>query len=532
MNIAPLVHIDNLHVGFKQAGIVNPVVHGVDMTLFPDETLALVGESGSGKSITAQSILRLIPEDLITYPEGKIHFRGKNILDMNHDDLRRIRGNHIGMIFQEPMSSLNPLHTIEKQINETLIVHKRLSTSQATSKTLEWLEKVGIRNPEARLKAYPHQLSGGERQRVMIAMALINEPEVLIADEPTTALDVTIQAQILDLIKSLQRSLKMSVLFITHDLGIVRQIADRVTVMKDGKLVETGNVEDVFRQPKHAYTINLLAAEPDTDPPDADAAADPVVRIEDLRVWYPITGGILKRVKDYVKAVDGIELTVKKGHSLGVVGESGSGKTTLGRAILKLEKSQGKIWFDDQPLHEIDSEKMKTLRSRMQIIFQDPYGSLSPRMPVGKIIGEGLLVHDRAEKETHEEKIVQAMREVGLNPDDRHRYPHEFSGGQRQRIAIARALVLKPQLLILDEPTSSLDRTIQFQVIELFKKLQTRYQLTYIFISHDLKVVKSLCHDMIIIKNGKAVEAGPSKLIFEHPRHEYTRELIRTAFQR
>lgn len=527
----PLLALHNLHIGFKKGDKIERVVHGIDLDIQENETLALVGESGSGKTVTAQAILRLFSENWIAYPEGEILFEGRNILTMDVPELRSIRGNEISMIFQEPMSSLNPLHTIEKQLNETLFLHKGLSPGKATPIALEWLKKVGMRDPENKLKSFPHQLSGGERQRVMIAMALANEPKLLIADEPTTALDVTIQAQILNLIESLQREFKMAVLFITHDLGIVRRISDRVAVMHQGKLVETESVRKIFKRPKHAYTRLLLAAEPSDEPPESDPNIESILKLQNLKVWFPIQRGIFRLTKDYVKAVDGITLNLKKGRTLGVVGESGSGKTTLGKAILCLQKSKGDIWFKGQPLHNLKPEKIRPLRLQMQVIFQDPYGSLNPRMSVEQIIGEGLKIHKIGDQQSREKLVIDTMREVGLEPGHRHRFPNEFSGGQRQRIALARALVLKPQIIVLDEPTSSLDRTIQFQVIELLKRLQVKYNLSYIFISHDLKVVKSLCHDLVIMRNGKIVEAGSARDIFKNPKHSYTKELLATAFK-
>src|SRR5271157_798599 len=528
---SPLLKITNLHIGFRKAGAVRNVVHGADIVLQENETLGLVGESGSGKTVTAQAILRLIPETLIAYPEGEITFRGRKILAMSGTELLGIRGNEIGMIFQEPMSSLNPLHTVEQQLNETLGLHQGLSGSRASGVSLQWLQKVGLRDAEKRLKAYPHQLSGGERQRVMIAMALANRPRLLIADEPTTALDVTIQAQILALIKSLQRDLRMAVLFITHDLGIVRRFADRVSVMHDGRIVETGPAEEIFQNPRDPYTRALLDTEAPGDSPIPDAGRPVLMRTRDLKVWFPIQRGFLRRTIGYVKAVDGASIQIRRGQTLGVAGESGSGKTTLGRAVLRLLRSTGQIHFEDVPLNGLKAEQLRPLRRRMQIIFQDPFGSLSPRMSVEQIIGEGLLVHNVGDPQERDQKIVEAMTEVGLDPAERHRYPHEFSGGQRQRIALARALVLKPSLLVLDEPTSSLDRTIQFQVIELLRRLQEKHDLSYIFISHDLKVLKALCHELAIMREGRIVEAGPAREIFANPQHPYTKELLSTAFQ-
>jgi len=526
-----LISIRNLHIGFRKGRRIDEVVHGVDLDIYKNETLALVGESGSGKTVTAQAVLRLFPESVIAYPHGEILFARRNILSMNNNQLQEIRGSEISMIFQEPMTSLNPLHTVEKQINEALFLHRGLAPSKASPIALDWLRRVGLSDPEKKMFSFPHQLSGGERQRVMIAMALVNEPQLLIADEPTTALDVTIQAQILELMKELQRQLHMSVLFITHDLGIVRRIADRVAVMHDGLIVETESNRRIFSKPAHPYTKKLLAAEPKGESPPSDPEREAVVTTRELKVWFPIQRGILRLTKGHVKAVDGVTLKVRKGQTLGVVGESGSGKTTLGKALLRLEQSDGEIWFEDQALHTADPKALRPLRRRMQVIFQDPFGSLSPRMSVEQIIGEGLVINKIGTAASREKRIIEVMKEVGLDPEHRHRYPHEFSGGQRQRIALARALVLQPDLLILDEPTSSLDRTIQFQVIELLKSLQVRHGISYIFISHDLKVVKGLCHDIVIMKNGKIVEEGQAREIFSNPRHPYTKELLATAFE-
>ena len=528
---APLVSIRNLHIGFRKGRRIDEVVHGVDLSIYPNETVALVGESGSGKTVSAQAVLRLFPESIIAYPHGEILFEDRDILTMDNSQLQQIRGSEISMIFQEPMTSLNPLHTVEKQINEALFLHRGLPPSKASPIALEWLKRVGLNDPEKRLLSFPHQLSGGERQRVMIAMALVNEPKLLIADEPTTALDVTIQAQILELMKELQRELAMSVLFITHDLGIVRRIADRVAVMHDGLIVETESNRKIFSEPRHSYTKKLLAAEPRGESPPSDPDREAVVTTRDLKVWFPIQRGVLRLTKGHVKAVDGVNLKVRRGQTLGVVGESGSGKTTLGKALLRLERSVGEIWFQDKALHAVDSKSLRPLRRKMQVIFQDPFGSLSPRMSVEQIIGEGMVINKIGSSDDRERRIIEVMKEVGLDPDHRHRYPHEFSGGQRQRIALARALVLQPDLLILDEPTSSLDRTIQFQVIELLKSLQQRHGLSYIFISHDLKVVKGLCHDIVIMKNGKIVEEGQARKIFSNPQHPYTQELLATAFE-
>ncbi len=528
---APLVEIRGLRIAFRKGASLTEVVHGASLTIGRNETLALVGESGSGKTITAQAILRLLPESLIAYPEGEVLFEGRDVLRMSPPELLGIRGDRIGMIFQEPMTSLNPLHTVERQLDEALLLHRGLAPAKASPVSLEWLRRVGLEAPENKLKAYPHQLSGGERQRVMIAMALLNEPDLLIADEPTTALDVTIQAQILRLIKQLQAELGMAVLFITHDLGIVRRVADRVAVMHDGYIVETGETTGIFAKPQHDYTRKLLAAEPRSEAQAGDPSRPVVLRATGLRVWFPIQTGVLRRTTDFVKAVDGIGIELREGQTLGIAGESGSGKTTLGRALLRLVKSEGEIEFDGMAVHSMGSEELRALRRRMQIIFQDPFGSLNPRMSVEQIIGEGLEVNRLGDRAERASVIADTMREVGLDPENRNRYPHEFSGGQRQRIALARALVLKPSLLILDEPTSSLDRTIQFQVTELLRQLQAAHSLSYIFISHDLKVLKSLCHDLVIMRRGKVVEAGSAEEIFARPRAEYTKELLATAFE-
>jgi microcin C transport system ATP-binding protein len=525
-----ILSIEDLHIGFRKGDEVRRVVHGARLAIRQDETLALVGESGSGKSVTAQSILRLIPESLIAYPQGRVLFQGRDVLAMSGNELRAIRGSDIGIIFQEPMTSLNPLHTVEKQLGESLFLHQGLTGSRASALSLEWLERVGLQDPSNKLSAHPHQLSGGERQRVMIALALLNRPKLLIADEPTTALDVTIQAQILTLIKKFQKELGMAVLFITHDLGIVQKVADRVAVMHDGLILEEKGVQEIFARPEHPYTRTLLGSEPTGEPPSSDPSLPVVLHADGLKVWFPIQRGFLRVTHGYVKAVNEVSLIVRRGQTLGVAGESGSGKTTLGRAILRLIRSEGGIQLEGTAVNGASEEDLRALRRRMQIIFQDPFGSLNPRMSVEQIIGEGLLVHDIGAPADRERLIVEAMRDVGLDPGERHRYPHEFSGGQRQRIALARALVLKPTLLVLDEPTSSLDRTIQFQVIELLKSLQGKYGLSYIFISHDLKILKSLCHDLAIMRGGKIVESGPAAQIFADPQHPYTRELLATAF--
>jgi len=524
-----LLVVKNLSVDFIQGEHVTHAVSNASLELNKSETLALVGESGSGKSVTAHSILRLLP-DSASHPEGIIEFEGKNLLQMSEGNIRSIRGNRIGMIFQEPMSSLNPLHSIEKQINEVLFVHQGLGRKQARERTLELLEMVEIQNAEKRLEAFPHELSGGQRQRVMIAMALANKPDVLIADEPTTALDVTVQAQVLQLLSQLQEQFKMAILLITHDLGIVRNHADRVAVMTEGKIIETGKTEKLFLHPQHSYTKILLESEPDGKPVSLNTSASTYVSTKNLKVWFAIKKGVLKRTVDHIKAVDGVTLGISKGHSLGVVGESGSGKSTLGLALLRLIKSEGLIQFGDNYLDTLNQKQITPFRKEMQIVFQDPFGSLSPRMTVEQIVSEGLEIHKLQKKRCQEKQIVNVLKEVGLDSELRHRYPHEFSGGQRQRIAIARALVLKPSFLVLDEPTSSLDRSVQSQVLELLRNLQRKYNLTYLFISHDLKIIQALCHEIIVMKDGIAIETGPTEKIMNNPQNPYTKALLKAAF--
>ncbi|WP_144576193.1 ABC transporter ATP-binding protein [Agrobacterium sp. DE0009] len=529
--IQPLLSVRDLSVAFHQGGATSVAVDHVSFDLMPGEVVALVGESGSGKSVTANSILKLLPYPAASHPSGKILFDGKDMLTLPERSLRAVRGNDITMIFQEPMTSLNPLHTIERQIGEILELHQAITGAEARQRTLELLLQVGIREPEKRLKAYPHELSGGQRQRVMIAMALANRPKLLIADEPTTALDVTVQAQILELLSDLKAKHGMSMLFITHDLGIVRKFADRVCVMTKGKIVETGTVEQVFTDPQHAYTRHLLAAEPKGEPPHSDASKPVVMQGEDIKVWFPIKSGLMRRVVDHVKAVDGIDITLRAGQTVGVVGESGSGKTTLGLALSRLIASEGRISFVGQSIDHYSYEMMKPLRNRLQVVFQDPYGSLSPRMSVGEIIAEGLKVHERSlsavERDT---RVATALEEVGLDPATRWRYPHEFSGGQRQRIAIARAMVLKPRFVMLDEPTSALDMSVQAQVVDLLRDLQAKHELAYLFISHDLKVVKALANDLIVMRHGKVVESGPAAEVFANPQQDYTKALLAAAF--
>ncbi len=526
-----LLSVRNLSVAFHQGGQTSIAVDGVSFDIRKGEVVALVGESGSGKSVSANSILKLLPYPAASHPSGEILFKGKDLLKASDNELRAVRGNDITMIFQEPMTSLNPLHTIERQISEILALHQGMVGEAARNRTLELLNQVGIREPEKRLKAYPHELSGGQRQRVMIAMALANRPELLIADEPTTALDVTVQAQILELLRELKGQHGMSMLFITHDLGIVRKFADRVCVMTKGKIVETGTVEDVFTRPQHDYTRHLLAAEPRGEPPASDTNKPVVMEGNDIRVWFPIKAGFMRKVVDHVKAVDGIDLKLRAGQTLGVVGESGSGKTTLGLALARLISSKGRIAFIGKDIAGYSFREMRPLRNQLQVVFQDPYGSLSPRMSVGEIIAEGLKVHERSlSADERDKRVCWALEEVGLDPSTRWRFPHEFSGGQRQRIAIARAMVLKPRFVMLDEPTSALDMSVQAQVVDLLRDLQQKHDLAYLFISHDLKVVKALANELIVMRFGKVIEQGASADIFRAPKEDYTRALLAAAF--
>jgi microcin C transport system ATP-binding protein len=530
--MAPLLQVRNLGVRFQMPGGAVDAVKNVSFSIAKGETLALVGESGSGKSVTALSIMQLLPYPLARHPEGSsILFNGKELVGAEGKLLRQVRGDQISMIFQEPMTSLNPLHTVEKQINETLFLHKGMGKDQARARTLELLKLVGIPDAVKRLSAFPHELSGGQRQRVMIAMALANEPDLLIADEPTTALDVTIQAQILQLLKELQQQLGMAMLMITHDLGIVRKMADEVCVMTQGEIVEQGDEARIFENPQHPYTRRLLAAEPKGHPLVASAGAPIVMQGDDVKVWFPIRKGVLKRTVDHVRAVDGISVTVREGHTVGVVGESGSGKTTLGLALLRLLSSKGAIRFDGKTIQDLGYKELRPLRRSMQIVFQDPYGSLSPRLSIGQIVAEGLKIHEMGgNEEEREELIVGALQEVGLDPETRHRYPHEFSGGQRQRIAIARAMVLKPRFVVLDEPTSALDMSVQAQIVDLLRELQDRHRLAYLFISHDLKVVRALADEVIVMRDGKVVEQGAATQIFDDPQADYTKALMKAAF--
>ena len=526
-----LLSIRDLSVAFGQGARKVLAVDRVSFDIDKGETVALVGESGSGKSVTALSVMKLLPYPAAHHPSGSVVFKGRELLNMPENEIRHVRGNDITIIFQEPMTSLNPLHTIEKQIGEILLLHQGVTGEAARTRIVQLLGQVGIPDPESRLASYPHQLSGGQRQRVMIAMALANEPDLLIADEPTTALDVTVQAQILKLLKETQTRLGMSMLFITHDLGIVRKLADRVCVMQQGKIVEQGPVERVYTAPEHPYTRALLAAEPKPDPAPPRPSAPVVIKTDDLKVWFPIKRGVLRKVVGHIKAVDGISLEVRKGETLGVVGESGSGKTTLGLAILRLISSQGPVVFMGHTIQGLKFKEMRPYRRDMQIVFQDPYGSLSPRMSVSDIIEEGLWVHHphlTAGERTR--RVVAALTDVGLDADTRDRYPHEFSGGQRQRIALARALVLEPTFIVLDEPTSALDMLIQAQMVDLLRDLQKKRDLTYMFISHDLRVVAALASRLLVLRNGKMVEEGAAADLFKYPKSDYTRALFAAAF--
>jgi microcin C transport system ATP-binding protein len=517
----------DLSITFVQGGRPTHAVRNVSFELRAGETLALVGESGSGKSVTAHSTVKLLPDN--AEHTGSVSYRGTEMVKADDRTLRRVRGNDISFIFQEPMTSLNPLHPIARQIGESLALHQGLTGKAARARTLELLTHVGIRDPESRLSDYPHQLSGGQRQRVMIAMALANGPDILIADEPTTALDVTIQAQILTLLADIQRAEGMAMLFITHDLNIVRRIADRVAVMTDGEIVETGPTARIFADPRHPYTRKLLAAEPHGRPDPVPADAATVVETDELKVWFPIKRGFLRRTTGHIKAVNGATLAIRAGETLGVVGESGSGKTTLALAIMRLISSDGPILFLGQDIQGWRHRDLRRLRRDMQMVFQDPYGSLSPRMSIEQIVAEGLGVHGQGGADTRD-RVAAILTEVGLDPGLMDRYPHEFSGGQRQRIAVARAMILQPRLVVLDEPTSALDMTVQVQIVDLLRALQKKYGLAYIFISHDLRVVRALAHEVMVMQNGEVVEAGPSEAVFNAPRTDYTRTLMAAAF--
>jgi microcin C transport system ATP-binding protein len=531
---ASLLEVQNLSVTFAGRAGTPPVeaVKSVSFAIDRGETMALVGESGSGKSVTALSILQLLPYPVAAHGKAsRIRFAGEELVGAPPERLRQVRGGRIAMVFQEPMTSLNPLHTLERQIAETLLLHRRMSAAVARERTLELLRLVGLPDAENRLGAYPHQLSGGQRQRVMIAMAIANEPDMLIADEPTTALDVTIQARILELLKDLRDRFGMALLLITHDLTIVRKMADQICIMTEGEIVEVGPTAEIFDHPRHPYTRRLLAAEPKGRAPPADPAAARLVQADDVKVWFPIRRGVLRLVRGHVKAVDGVSLAVRQGTTLGVVGESGSGKTTLGLALLRLTEAQGEIRFAQHEITDLGQRQLRPLRRQMQVVFQDPFSSLSPRLSVAQIVEEGLRVHRLAANAAERRRLIEtALAEVGLDTQTAERYPHEFSGGQRQRIAIARALVLKPRFVVLDEPTSALDMSVQAQIVELLRELQVRHGLAYLFISHDLRVVRALAHEIVVMKDGKVVEAGPTDLVVTRPEHPYTRALMAAAF--
>ena len=522
-----LLDVQNLNVGFRQDGVVTLAVRGVSFTVNRGEVVALVGESGSGKSVSALSTVSLLGDSAQVM--GSVKYDGQELIGADERRLRQVRGNDISFIFQEPMSSLNPLHTIEKQLTESLALHQGIIGAQARGRVLELLEKVGIRDAETRLSSYAHQLSGGQRQRVMIAMALANKPDILIADEPTTALDVTIQAQILDLLKDLKDAEGMGLLFITHDLAIVRRIADRVFVMQQGEVVESGPTAELFANPQHPYTIKLLSAEPSGQPEPVAENAPVVVETDKLKIWFPIHGGMLRRTIGHIKAVNASSLSVRAGETLGIVGESGSGKTTMALAIMRLIASEGGITYKGQDIRSWSTKQLRHLRKDMQIVFQDPYGSLSPRMTCAQIISEGLKIHNVDPDRDQRDLVAEVMLETGLDPATMDRYPHEFSGGQRQRIAIARAMVLRPKLLVLDEPTSALDMTVQVQIVELLRGLQKKYGLAYLFISHDLKVIRAMSHKVIVMKQGDVVEQGTAEDLFENPQTEYTRKLLQAT---
>ena len=525
-----LLSVKDLRVDFRTSEGVFNAVRGVSFDIRKGQTTALVGESGSGKSVTALSVMQLLPYPRATHPSGSITFDGEELVNSGEGFMRTLRGKRISIIFQEPMTSLNPLHTIERQIGEVLKIHQRMNDVDTRKRVLELLELVGLTRLKDRLNAYPHELSGGQRQRVMIAMALANNPDLLIADEPTTALDVTVQAQILELLQSLKDKLDMSLLLITHDLSIVEKMADHVCVMKSGEIVEQNAASSLFANPQHDYTKMLLAAQPKGNAIPANQNAPVIMQARDIKVYFPRQKNFFGKVNEWVKAVDGIDVVCRAGQTVGVVGESGSGKTTLGLAMLRLISSQGEIKFKDKIISEFDRDDMRPLRSKMQIVFQDPFGSLSPRLSIAQIIGEGLEVHCKnISKSAREELVVQALRDVNLEPDTRHRYPHEFSGGQRQRIAIARAMVLQPEFLVLDEPTSALDVSVQAQIVDLLRGLQEKYNLAYMFISHDLRVVRAMAHDLIVMKDGKVVEQGPAQALFDNPQTEYTKALLDAA---
>ncbi|HBY13298.1 MAG TPA: microcin ABC transporter ATP-binding protein [Rhodobacteraceae bacterium] len=530
--MSAVLQIQDLNVAFSQDGRQVDAVRGVSFEVARGEVVALVGESGSGKSVTAMSSVALLGANAKV--TGSIRYNGQQMVGASRDLLQQVRGNEISFIFQEPMTSLNPLHTIEKQLRESIELHQdprqSLTGAEIEARIIALLERVGLPDPASRLGAYPHQLSGGQRQRVMIAMALANGPELLIADEPTTALDVTIQAQILDLLMLLKQQDGMGMLFITHDLGIVRQIADRVCVMQDGKIVETGPTKDIFKAPQHPYTQKLLNAHSVGAPQPFDPSASVIAQATNAKIWFPIQRGVLKRTVGHVKAVNDVSLTLRAGETIGIVGESGSGKSTLAMAIMRLISFEGKIAFDGRDIGALKTRDLRALRKDMQIVFQDPYGSLSPRMTCAQIIAEGLGVHGTPSGRSQEDLVEEILQEVGLDPEMQHRYPHEFSGGQRQRIAIARAMVMRPKLVVLDEPTSALDMTVQVQIVDLLRNLQKAHGLAYLFISHDLRVVRAMSHTVIVMKEGDVVEHGPVSEVFEAPKTQYTRGLMAAAF--
>ena len=527
---APLLSIRDLAIGFRRDGVVTPAVHRLSLDIMPGETVALVGESGSGKSVSALASLGLLPDSAVQ--AGEIAWKGARIEPRDETAMMALRGDQIGMVFQEPMTSLNPLHTIERQIGESLRLHQRLSPPQVTERTIELLTRVGIPDPAGRLSAYPQELSGGQRQRVMIAMALANSPDLLIADEPTTALDVTIEAQILDLLAELKRDSGLAMLFITHDLGVVRRIADRVIVMRSGQIVETGPTKQLFATPRQAYTRDLIAAQPQGTRPHSESAAPDLLTANDIKVHFPVRSGLLKRTRSWIRAVDGVSLRLQPGRTLGVVGESGSGKSTLARALTQLVPYDGSVVFDGRQTGQHDTAGLKAFRRQVQIVFQDPFGSLSPRMSVGDIIAEGPEAHGLGTAETRRQAVAATPRDVGLDPAVAGNYPHEFSGGQRQRIAIARALILKPRIIIFDEPTSALDMTVQKTLISLLQGLQKQYDLGYLFISHDIALVASISNDMMVMKDGLIVETGPTSTIMKNPQQAYTRDLISAALRK
>jgi len=526
-----LVRVRDLSVDFTAQGQTNHAVRHVSFNIGKGETVALVGESGSGKTVSALSLMRLLPYPAASHPTGEIYFHGRNLLKLDESDMREMRGSRISVIFQEPMTSLNPLHTIDKQVGEVLRLHRGMDKEAEEQRVLDLLRRVGLRDPEKRMKSYPHQLSGGQRQRVMIAMALANEPELLIADEPTTALDVTIQAQILELLKELQAELGMAMLLITHDLGIVRKMAERVYVMNDGEVVEEGPTNDIFERPKNPYTQHLLSAEPKGDPPKEDLSAPVILETENLKVWFPVKRGLMRKTVDHIKAVDGVSMKLREGQTVGVVGESGSGKTTLGLALLRLISSTGPIVFMGRNIEAYNSSQMRPLRRQMQVVFQDPYGSLSPRLSVSQIIEEGLTIQEPGlSYDERRDRVARALEDVGLEGGMQDRYPHEFSGGQRQRISVARAMVLGPKFIMMDEPTSALDMSVQAQIVDLLRDLQREKNLSYLFISHDLRVVRALSNHVIVMRNGKVVEEGAGEKIFTAPKTDYTKALLAAAF--